>query len=679
MHTPSKFPTPLSALRRPALVLLCSLLASASANAGIVLSGGGLTLVEEGGSIAPGNLAATGTAFAKDVLQPPNPLHTIPNLNDQLFGNGESWIGNSANSFAGISFGANPIRVSSIAFGRDNTANGFTDRTLGTYTLQFTKVANPSASTPEADWTTIGTLEYQSAGGAKFDLPWKRHRYTFDEVSATGIRLVAQSSGICIDELELYFVRVVNTVADQFNTPSGPTLSLREAMRDAAADAGADTIFFAQALSGQTITLGSEIAVAGTAGITVDATNLPGGIRLVPAASGHRAFSLTSSRSLDLRGLTLAGFSVAPQTGGAITSQGSLALSRCTFSGNSAVSGGAINTGTGSLTAERCTFSGNVATSLGGAISWFSGPLTMKHCTLSGNTAATGGAIGIASDSLSITNCIIAGNTASTGPDISNSGTYTSSGVNLIGNLANSGLIDDATIFTGTALLAPLGNYGGPTQTMALLPGSPARNAAALLSPAITTDQRGFPIVGTPDIGAYEAQIGAISSPTINEDTSSGALAFTVGTVGTLSAASGNLAVIANFGIQLGGGGPNRTVTVTPLTNAFGTATITITDSLSGETQQFTVTVNPVNDAPTFIKGADQVVPQNSGARTVVGWATGFNPGSVYELGQSVLTYLVSNTNNALFSVQPAVAMNGTLTFTPAANASGIATPSPRC
>ena len=38
---------------------------------------------------------------------------------------------------------------------------------------------------------------------------------------------------------------------------------------------------------------------------------------------------------------------------------------------------------------------------------------------------------------------------------------------------------------------------------MALLPGSPARDAA--VGSALTTDQRGFPIVGTPDIGAYEA------------------------------------------------------------------------------------------------------------------------------------------------------------------------------
>ena len=63
-----------------------------------------------------------------------------------------------------------------------------------------------------------------------------------------------------------------------------------------------------------------------------------------------------------------------------------------------------------------------------------------------------------------------------------------------------------------TALLAPLGNYGGPTQTMPPLPGSPVIDAGsnALVPEGVTTDQRGpgFPRIvnGVVDIGAFESQ-----------------------------------------------------------------------------------------------------------------------------------------------------------------------------
>jgi hypothetical protein len=55
-----------------------------------------------------------------------------------------------------------------------------------------------------------------------------------------------------------------------------------------------------------------------------------------------------------------------------------------------------------------------------------------------------------------------------------------------------------------------LGDYGGPTPTMALLPGSPAIGSGATGAPP--TDQRGLPRSGRVDIGAFQSQ-GFILTP----------------------------------------------------------------------------------------------------------------------------------------------------------------------
>ena len=95
--------------------------------------------------------------------------------------------------------------------------------------------------------------------------------------------------------------------------------------------------------------------------------------------------------------------------------------------------------------------------------------------------------------------------------------------------------------------------------------------------------------------------------------------------------------------------------------------------SLDSNVATVTITVTAVNDAPSFTKGANQTVLEDAGAQTVAGWATALSAGPVDESGQA-LDFIVSNDNNPLFSVQPAIAANGTLTYTPAANANGLAT-----
>src|SRR5258706_273437 len=85
-----------------------------------------------------------------------------------------------------------------------------------------------------------------------------------------------------------------------------------------------------------------------------------------------------------------------------------------------------------------------------------------------------------------------------------------------------------------------------------------------------------------------------------------------------------------------------------------------------------TITLTAVNDAPSLTQGRDVAVNEDSGAYSQTNWATAISPGP-NESSQTV-SFNVSNSNNALFSAQPAVNASGTLTFTPAPNANGIAT-----
>ncbi|MEX0642114.1 MAG: lamin tail domain-containing protein, partial [Pirellulales bacterium] len=78
------------------------------------------------------------------------------------------------------------------------------------------------------------------------------------------------------------------------------------------------------------------------------------------------------------------------------------------------------------------------------------------------------------------------------------------------------------------------------------------------------------------------------------------------------------------------------------------------------------------NVPPSFTPGADVGVGEDSPAFSA-SWATGISVGPPEESGQTA-AFLVENDNAALFAVPPALAPDGTLSFTPAANAHGMAT-----
>jgi uncharacterized protein (TIGR03437 family) len=223
----------------------------------------------------------------------------------------------------------------------------------------------------------------------------------------------------------------------------------------------------------------------------------------------------------------------AVSSGGGISAGGTVNITNSTLSGNSTVGGNGFGVGQGR----------NGGTGRGGGIFYGGGgTLTIIGSTIIGNSV-TGGKAGQGVDGagmgggLHVGNVSKAGstmfakNTASTGgPDVS--GFLNSQGHNLVGNGTGATIAPAAGDQIGTSasqidpLLGPLVNNGGPTQTHALLPGSPAIDRGKNLS-NLSTDQRGAgfrrtsDFIGIPnvaggdgtDIGAFEAQCSITLSP----------------------------------------------------------------------------------------------------------------------------------------------------------------------
>jgi hypothetical protein len=259
-----------------------------------------------------------------------------------------------------------------------------------------------------------------------------------------------------------------------------------------------------------TDTTGTETIVGPAVGVTVSGNN------------ASRVFQIDGGVTTSISGLTISGGDARSGNGGGLSNLGTTTLTDCTVSGNSAFSGGGLNN-TGMLTLTNCTVSGNSATinfypaAGGGGLANF-GTLTLTDCTVSGNSAVNvGGGLDNIHATMTLTNCTVSGNSTrgfGFGSGLHNSsGSMTTLTNTIVAGNSGGGVTDISGAFTGTnnliggnPLLAPLGNYGGPTQTMALLPGSPAIDAGTTGAGIPTTDQRGLGRVGAVDIGAFESQ-----------------------------------------------------------------------------------------------------------------------------------------------------------------------------
>ncbi len=357
---------------------------------------------------------------------------------------------------------------------------------------------------------------------------------------------------------------VTKTADTNDGTCNAADCSLREAIVAANAAAGADTI---NVPAGDYVlsianTLGEENDSAeGDLDINGDLTIIGAGARTttIDANGIDRVLHIPSSVTVDISGVTITGGEIVGDGGGISTafSNSDLTLTNVAVTGNTASNegggeGGGIYFYAGTLIITKSTISGNTAEGDvgngsgggGGGIYVDDGDITITNSTISGNTATDGiptttadgrgGGIYNSGGGVNLLNATVNGNTATLGANVDNGSlddftfknTIVSNAVDGDNCAVDEGYVsegnnvdDDATCVDETIDmtdinddpdLGPLQNNGGPTDTHALLSGSPAIDEAETDAP--NTDQRGVarpqPAGGEADIGAFELDSG---------------------------------------------------------------------------------------------------------------------------------------------------------------------------
>jgi len=347
----------------------------------------------------------------------------------------------------------------------------------------------------------------------------------------------------------------VDTTADPAaGSCSGGTGSLRQCLAAAAAVAGADTVAFSVngvfTLSLGPLVVASDVIITGNGPAKT----------IIDGNHADRAVFIADPSIVTISGATIRNGTSTQNSGdggsgAGVLNLGTLTLSNVAVRGNSAVGslaanppnpvavangGGVFNAG--NMTISDSTISGNTATAtstgsgsnaqaLGGGIFTIGrGTTTLTNVTISGNqahasaeaTTEQGGGIFVGNAG-SATNVTVTDNTAAVSSGVDEPGTlpFTKSivalnhgGTNCLHISGGTGfdLDNDGSCFAGPTdlhanpLLGPLAANNGPTQTHALLPGSPAIDAVASGCPPPTEDQRSIsrPQGTACDIGAFE-------------------------------------------------------------------------------------------------------------------------------------------------------------------------------
>jgi hypothetical protein len=177
--------------------------------------------------------------------------------------------------------------------------------------------------------------------------------------------------------------------------------------------------------------------------------------------------------------------------------------------------------------------------------------------------------------------------------------------------------------------------------------------------------------------------ISSIANQTINEDSGSGLISFdiadqdsTLTCANSLSFISGDAALVPGGAAVFGGSAPNCTVQFNPASNINGSTTLTIkvSDGSLNSSASFTLTVSPVNDAPTISTIANQTIEQDASTPSI-SVTVGDIDSSLASLvvqGSSSNTTLVPNANIVISGsgsartivITPATGLHGSAAIT---------------
>ena len=236
--------------------------------------------------------------------------------------------------------------------------------------------------------------------------------------------------------------------------------------------------------------------------------------------------------TLTITSSTISGNSAGNDGGGIFNNGGTLTITSSTISGNSARAGGVFSdtdlSGTSKTTITNSTISGNTATVRGGGYFNFDGLSVIEHSTITNNTAPNGTGSGAASVGSTLTRTEVLSTIISANPgtdvDAGNTNnTFVSNGYNLIGTGNATGAFNQTGDQVGMMdpKLDLLADNGGPTQTHALLTGSPAINAIPQgtngCGTTFTEDQRRMsrPQGSACDVGSFELEEPDTQAPRV--------------------------------------------------------------------------------------------------------------------------------------------------------------------